>query len=75
MYLDLAKELKKTMERESNGNTNCNWCSRYSHERVGIGTGGLGNKRTNRDNPNHNIVKIDQNTERSPGNLLSLKLQ
>ena len=25
-YLDLARELKKTMEHEGNGDTNCNWC-------------------------------------------------
>ena len=32
-YLDLARELKKTMEDESDGDTNCNWCARYSHQR------------------------------------------
>ena len=26
-YLDLAKELTKTMGNESDGDTNCNWCS------------------------------------------------
>ena len=26
-YLDLARELKKTVEHESDGDTNCNWCS------------------------------------------------
>ena len=26
-YLDIAKELKKTMEHESDIYTNCNWCS------------------------------------------------
>ena len=30
------------MEHESDGVTNCNWCARYSHQRIGIGTGGLG---------------------------------
>ena len=29
-YLDLAQEQKKTVEHESDFNTNCNWCSRYS---------------------------------------------
>ena len=36
---------------------------------VGPRTGGLGNKWTNRDHPNYNIIKIDQNTEKSPEDL------
>ena len=33
-YLDLARELKKTknMEHESDDDTNCNWCTQYSHK-------------------------------------------
>ena len=27
-YVDLARELKKTMEHEIDGDTNCNWCAR-----------------------------------------------
>ena len=30
-YLDLARELKKTVKHESDGDTNCNWCYSYSH--------------------------------------------
>ena len=30
-YLDLAGELKKTMEHESDNYTNCNWCFWYSN--------------------------------------------
>ena len=30
-YLDLAIELKKTMEHESDGDANCNWCTWYSY--------------------------------------------
>ena len=26
-YLDLFRELKKTVEHQSDDNTNCNWCS------------------------------------------------
>ena len=38
-YLDLAGELeKKTMEHESDGDTNCNWHTRYSQKRIGTGT-------------------------------------
>ena len=29
-YLDLAREMK-TVEYESNGETNCNWCARYNY--------------------------------------------
>ena len=32
-------------------------------------------KETSRDYPYYNIIKIGQNTEKSPGDLLSLKLQ
>ena len=30
-YLDLAYELKKTMEHEGDDYTNCDWCIRYSN--------------------------------------------
>ena len=33
------------------------------------GTGGLENKKTNGDSPNFSIVKISQNTKKSPGDL------
>ena len=46
------------MERESDGNTNCNWCARYSHQRIGTGTGRLGDKRMSGDHPNYRIIKI-----------------
>ena len=62
-------ENKKSMKHESDGNTNCNWCTRYSHQRIDTGTAELGNKRTSGDNPNYSIIKIDQNTEKSPVNL------
>ena len=42
-YLDLARELKKTAEHVGDGDTNCEWCTRYSHRRIGIRAGGLGN--------------------------------
>ena len=46
----------------------------HSVQKIGTGTGGLGNKRTSRDYPNYSIVKIDQNTEGSPRNLRRLLL-
>ena len=30
-YLDLARELKKTVEHESNDCANCDWCVRHSN--------------------------------------------
>ena len=44
--LALVRELKKTMEHESDGDTSCCWCARYSHQRISKRTGELGNKRT-----------------------------
>ena len=34
-YLDLTRELEKTVEHESHGYTNCRRCSWYSHQRFG----------------------------------------
>ena len=65
----------KTVEYDSDGDTTCNWSARYNHREIGAGTGGLGNKRTNWDHPNYIIAEIGQNTEKSPGDLLSLRLQ
>ena len=45
-YIDLAREMLKPMENESDGDINDNWHARYSHEMIGRGTGGHGNKRT-----------------------------
>ena len=41
------------MEYKSNGDTNCNWCYRYSQK--GLVTGVTGNKRTSGDNPSDSI--------------------
>ena len=71
-YIDLARELNKTMEHEGDDFTNCNWRARYSQQRIGSGTGGLRNKRTSGDHPNYCIIEIGQNTEKSPGDLRRL---
>ena len=60
------------MEHENDGDTNCNWCSRYSHQKISRRTGGLGSKRTSGDHPNNSIIKIGQNTEKSPRDLRRL---
>ena len=36
-------------------------------KRISRVTGGLGNKRTNKDHVNYSIVEIGENTEKSPG--------
>ena len=71
-YLNLTRELKKIVERESDVYTNYNWCSWYSHQRINKETGGLGNKRMSGDHPNYCITEISQNTEKSPEDLKRL---
>ena len=44
----------------------------YIHQKIGTGTGDLEIKRTCRDHPNSSIIKIDQNTEKSSGDLRRL---
>ena len=58
---------KNKLEHESDDHINCNWCSSYCRQKIGTGTGGLGNNGTGGDCPNYGIVKIGQNTEKSPG--------
>ena len=60
------------MEHEGDGNTNCNWCTRHNHKMIGEETRRLGNWKTSGDLPNYSIIKIDQNTEKSPGDLKRL---
>ena len=73
-YLDLARELiklwnvKVTIIPIVNGDF-------YSHQMVIKETGALGNKRTCGYHPNYNVIENGLNTEKNPGNLLSLKLQ
>ena len=57
------------MEHESNGDTNRSRCTWNNPQRIGIETGG--NKWTSRDHPDYSI-KLDQNTEKSPGDLRGL---
>ena len=65
-YLDLIRELKKTVEHENDDYTKCNWCSWYSHQRIDTRTRGLGNKRASGNYPKYYIIEIGQNTEKSP---------
>ena len=72
--LELDSELKKKVEHKSDGCTSCNWCSWYSNQKFGKRTIGCGNKRSSGDNPNNDIIKIDHNNEKSPGDLRRLAL-
>ena len=69
---DFVRELKKTVEHESNIYTNHNWFSWYSHQRIIKETVVLGNNRTRGDHANYDIIEIGQNTEKSSGDLSRL---
>ena len=60
------------MEHENNGDINYDKCTWNGPQRLGKGTGRVGNQRTNRDNPNKSITKIGQNTEKSSEDLRRL---
>ena len=45
------------MEHESESDTNLNWSARYSHQRFGNGTGGLGNKSGDHQNYGIRILR------------------
>ena len=51
-YLDLARELKKTMEHEGDNYTNRDWCFWYCHQRIIKVTEGLGGRKTSGAYPN-----------------------
>ena len=57
------------MEHKNDSDTNCNSSARYNQQRVDKGTGGLGNKWTSGDHPNDSIIKMVNNTEKSPGDM------
>ena len=71
-YLDLAWELKKALEREGDGDTDCSLCTRNYPQRIDKMTGRLGNKKTSEYHPDYSIIKISQNIEKSPGDLRRL---
>ena len=60
------------MEHESDGDAKCNLCASYSHQKIGQGTGRIGNNHSSGDHSNDSIVKIGKNTEKSPGDLRKL---
>ena len=63
---------KKAMEFEVDGDSNCNWYVWNNPQRLGKRAGGVRNQWTSQDHPKYSIVKINQNTEKSPGDLRRL---
>ena len=61
-YLDLARELKKTMERGGDGDINCNWCTRNNPRKLNKETGRFRNRRTSGDYQDYSVIKIGRNT-------------
>ena len=55
------------MEHESDKYANCDWCSSYSDRRMIKGTRGLEERSGNHQN--YCIIKIGQNSEKSPGDM------
>ena len=62
----------KAEEHESNGDTYCNWCTGNDLQRLGKQVRIVENRRINRNHPNYCIIKIGQDTEKSPGDLRRL---
>ena len=58
------------MEHEGDGDINCNWCTRYSHQSISKETGRIGSG----EHPNYSIIKIGQNTKKNPGDLRRLAI-
>ena len=50
-YLDLIRELKKTVEHERDGDRNCNWCAWFTLQRIDNGNEGYGDKRPSKWRP------------------------
>ena len=69
---EILQENWKTIQHESDGDSNCNWCTWYSQQNNCTETGRHGNKRRSGDHPNDSIIKINQNTGKSPGDLRRL---
>ena len=63
----IIRKTKKAVEHEDDSDA-----KRYGLQRLGNEAGRVWNQRTSRDPPNSSIVKIDQNTEKSPGDLRRL---
>ena len=59
------------MRHESDGDTRCSWCTWNCPQRLGKKLKEL-YQQTNRNHPDHSTVKINKDTEKSPGDLRRL---
>ena len=57
-YINLARELKKTMKHEGVSDISCRRCTWDNPQRIDKGLGRLGNKRTSIHHPDYSIIKI-----------------
>ena len=62
------------MKHEGNDDTNSIWWTQNNRQRLGKCTGRFWIQRASRDHPDYSIVKIGQNTEKSPGDLIRLSI-
>ena len=60
------------MEHKSDSDTSYNWCIWNDPQKIDKGAGRIRNWRARRYLPNYSIIEIDQNTEKSPGDLRRL---
>ena len=63
---DNKVKLKETMEHKSDGDTNSNRCTRYSHRNIGKKTGRIRYKNARGDHSNDITFKMGQNIEKNP---------
>ena len=63
------KRKEKSKAHEGDNDTNCNYCTWNNPQKIDNVTRKFGNKRTNEDQPAYSIIKMGQNTEKSPGDL------
>ena len=68
-YLYPAKELKNTVDNETDHDTNYNGYSCYSYQSIDKATRIRGKKKLSGANPNYSIIKNGQNTEGRSGDL------
>ena len=71
-YIDFARELKKLWNMKVTVIPIVIGALGTLTQRIGTGTRELGNKGKSGNHPNDSIIKIGQNTEKSPGDLRGL---
>ena len=72
LVLRPCQRTKKAVKHEGDSDTKCNWTAWNRPQRLGKGTGRVGNQKTNRDHSNYCIAEISHNTEKSPRGLRRL---